>query len=447
MTQLPIQTSSGQHVPFQFVDRYDREASNLARKALFAAAALVIFGFGSAIFVPISGAVIVNAQVAPESQIKRIAHPVGGIISKIYVEDGQNVTRGALLMRLDTHISAIDAELSDRSLMQLLAQRARLTAEVEGRGSVAFPTELSRRNTEGALAAISAEQLRFRLNRAEQSSLVAQLGERINQLRRQIESYEVQISALRQQQGLILPELDSVRELRSRGYVTIRRLNEMERAAVELAGSIGALQANIAQSNAAIAEANEKRIQQGQTARTLAGSELSRVEAAINSQRFASASAEDSLNRSTIRAPSAGTVDKMAYNTVGDVVRPAETILQIVPVNDRSVFEGALSVSDVDRVKIGQPARVRLSALNAATTSELTGKVVFVSADPVKDEKTAARFYRVRVALSEKDAALAKEYSLISGMPAELFIETGSRSFLSYATKPLRDQFARAFRN
>ena len=428
-------------------ERYDLDARKMTRIAAFAAATLVLIGFGSAILVPISGAVIVNAQVAPESQIKRIAHPVGGVIAEIHVADGDIVKRGALLMRLDTIISEIDADLSDLSLMQLIAQRARLTAEVEGRVSILFPEELTKRDTEGSLAAIRAEQLRFRLNRAEQASLAAQLGERINQLRRQIDSYEVQISALRQQQALILPELDSVRELRRKGYVTIRRLNEMERSAVELAGSIGALQANIAQSNAAIAEANQQRIQQGQSARTQAGVELSRVEAALNSQRFASASADDSLDRSAIRAPADGTVDKMAFNTIGDVVRPAETIMRIVPADDRPVFDGALAPSDIDKVQVGQPARVRLSAFNAATTSEMTGKVIFVSADPVTDEKTAARFFRVRVILSKRDNALANHYKLVSGMPAEIFIETGSRSFLSYATKPLRDQFARAFRN
>ncbi|MEQ8772652.1 MAG: HlyD family efflux transporter periplasmic adaptor subunit, partial [Erythrobacter sp.] len=143
----------------------------------------------------------------------------------------------------------------------------------------------------------------------------------------------------------------------------------------------------------------------------------------------------------------AGTVDKLAFSAIGEVVQPAETILQIVPREDRLVFNGLVLPTDIDRVEVGQPVRIRLSAFNQATTPELTGKVIFVSADPVTEENTGARLFRVRVAINRQSPRLSEGKELVSGMPAELFIETGSRSILSYVTKPLVDQFQRAFRD
>ena len=428
-------------------DMYELRAKTRARTALIAAsilAALVLIG---GILIPIGGAVIATAEVGPESRIKRIAHPTGGVIAEILVGDGDTVEEGDLLVRLDSEVTEMDAEFSELSLAQLLARRAALVADIENRGKITFPAELINDDSAEARIVMESEQRRFRITRSERSSIRGQLDERVNQLNRQIEGFEAQISALRQQQELIGPELTMIREMFEEGYVTIRRLNEMERQAIELEGSIGALQASIAQANAGIAEAQEQRIQVGQSARTDAGAELAQVEAAINDQRVASASADDTFDRSTIRAPYAGTVDKLAFGAIGEVIRPAETILEIVPRDDRLIFNGLVMPADIDRVEVGQSARLRLSAFNQATTPELNGEVTFVSADPISDEASGARAYRVRVVLNGEDQAIADDLQLVSGMPAELFIETGSRSMLSFVTKPLADQFQRAFRN
>lgn len=426
---------------------YEDRAKDRTRTAMIAAAILAVLVLIGGILVPIGGAVIASAEVGPESRIKRIAHPTGGVIAEILVRDGEEVEEGDLLMRLENDVTQINAEFSELSLAQLLARRAALIADIEDRAAITFPPELLNDDSEEARAVIAAEQRRFRITREERASIRVQLNERVNQLGRQIDSYEAQIAAFRKQQELIEPELTMLRDMFDEGYVTIRRLNEMERQAIELDGSIGSLRANIAQSNAAIAQAQEQRIQIGQTARSEAGAELAQVEGAINQQRVASATAGDSFDRSTIRAPYAGTVDKLAFGAMGEVIRPAETIMEIVPRDDRLVFNGLVMPSDIDRVEVGQPARIRLSAFNQATTPELNGEVVFVSADPVTDDKTGISLFRVRVVINAQDQALADDIALVSGMPAELFIETGSRSMLSFVTKPLVDQFQRAFRN
>ncbi len=441
---LPAPVADG---AIQLAHGFEQRARRRTRIATIAAGVLAFVVVVGGALVPIGGAVVATAEVAPESRVKRVAHPTGGVISEIFVGDGDVVRKGALLMRLDTSVSAVDAQSSAASLEQLLAQRARLTAELENRSSITFPASLLSNTSASARDAVAAEQRRFALNRAEQASLLAQLRERVNQSRRQIDGLNVQIAAFQKQQALIVPELESLRDLRAKGFVTIRRVNEMERAAIELSGSIGALQANIAQANAAIAQGQEQQVQVVQTARADASAELAQINAAINGQAVASADAGDRLDRSAIRAPTAGVVDKLAFAAIGEVVRPAETILELVPQDDRLVFNGAVQPGDIDRVRVGQPVRVRLSAFNQATTPELEGRVIFVSANPASDPETGLRFFRVRVALIRSAQQTAAGLPLVPGMPAELLIETGSRSMLSFVTKPLIDQFARAFRN
>lgn len=423
------------------------QASLYGRYAAIAAGVLALLFIVGAVLIPIGGAVIASAEVAPESRIKRIAHPTGGVIAEILVSDGDTVQKGDVLIRFESDVSSVDAEFSERSLSQLLARRARLIAVIENRSSITFPAELLEDESAEAREAIAAEQRRFTIGRQERASLASQLNERVNQLGRQIDGFQAQITALQAQQALIEPELKAVREAFDDGFVTIRRLNELERNAIELEGSIGSLRANVAQSNAAISEAQQQRIQIGQSTRADAGDELAQVEAAINGQRVASASAGDEFTRSEIRASDAGTIDKLGFSAVGEVVRPAEVMLEIVPQEDRLVFNGLVLPSDIDRVATGQSARIRLSALNQATTPELTGEVVFVSADPITDDTTDASFFRVRVALSPGETETLSELNVVSGMPAELFIETGSRSLISFITKPLLDQFSRAFRD
>ena len=167
---------------------------------------------------------------------------------------------------------------------------------------------------------------------------------------------------------------------------------------------------------------------------------------ALNQQRVRSIAAGDQQFRSEIRAPYAGTVEKIAFAAIGDVVRPAEPIIEIVPDADQMVVEVMVNPADIDQVRAGQTARIRFTAFNLASTPEIDGKVVYVASDRSDDPQAQLSFYMVRIEIDQ--AQLRRErLALRSGMPAEAMIHTGNRSLLSYATKPLRDQFARAFRD
>ena len=440
-TQMPVPLDQSRRT----LVRYDPRAG-LRRKlstTFLALAVLVVVFVVALVLIPIGGAVVGQGAVAAESRVKRVAHPVGGVVAEIYVANGDVVKKGQVLLRLDDTVTGADAELSGLTVDQLLAQRARLEAERLGSDSIRFPAELLASRDPGARQAIADERRLFVLRRGESGGIVSQLRARVSQYERQIDGYRAQIVALQQQQALLKPEREGVRELWEKDLVTINRLNQLERASADLTGNIASLQADIAQTQARITEARQQIIQVGQTRRSDAGGELATLNSTLNQQQVRSVSAGDTQGRSLIRAPTDGTVDKLAVSAVGDVVRPAETILEIVPADDTLVVEATVSPVDIDQVRDGQPVRIRFSAFSMATTPEYGGTVTFVAPERTRDEATGASFYPVRVAIAKGTG----ELPLRPGMPAEVFIETGDRSMLSYMTKPIRDQFARAFRD
>lgn len=422
------------------------ELDGQQRRRLRIAAGLLLVLVALAAFVPIGGAVMGTGQVGVESRVKRIAHPAGGVIARIAVRNGEHVEKGALVMQLDDRVTLADATYSSLSVEQLLAQRARLEAERLGTGAIAFPSELTGAISPSAAKAIADERQLFAIRRGEERQLLAQLQSRIVQHGEEIRGFEAQIASLRLQRQLIEPERQGIKELWDKQLVTISRMNQLERAAAELEGNIASLQAQIAQARARITEAQEQSIQLGESRRVQAGTELAQVNDALNQNRMRSVSAADLKDRSEIRAPYSGTIEKLAFSSVGDVVRPAEPIMEIVPDKDMMVVEAAISPADIDQVRAGQTARIRFSAFNLSVTPEIPGKVVYVATDRTANPDDDVSFYTVRIAIDQ--AAVKREgLKLRSGMPAEVFIKTGSRSFLSYASKPLRDQFMRAFRD
>lgn len=396
--------------------------------------------------IPIAGAVVGMGQLGVESRVKRIAHPSGGVISQILVRDGDRVRKGDILVRLDTNVAGVRADLTSRTADQLRARRARLEAEREGRDDLRFPYTLSKRAPLVAQEAMATELRLFRLRANERRGLKAQFAQRIIQFEEQVKGYSAQIDALRKQQALIEPERKGLQQLWEKGLVTIGRRNQLERAAADIEGTIAALGATIAETRARISEVRQQLIQVDQSTRADAGTELAQLDAALNQQQFEEVSATDSYSRSEIRAPYDGVVDKMAFASGGEVIQPAETIMEIVPDTDRLIVEARVSPADIDQVRVGQAAWVRLTTYAAQSTPELAGRVAFVSVDAVNEGEAGSSYYRVKVELDARGIA-AEKLRLVPGMPAEIFISTGSRSMLSYLVRPLADQFARVFRN
>lgn len=424
-----------------------RSLRNEVRAGLLLCGALV-FGLGGlAAFLPMTGAVIGSGEVTVSSYVKEIGHPSGGVVADIMVRDGDHVSKGQPLMRLDSRVSGAAATYTGENVDQLLARAARLTAERDNRPDMPFPAELKARAHDPNVAALVEQERRtFILRRDARRSMTVQLGQRINQTAADVASSRTKAQSFAEQASLINDELDATRKLYEKRYTTLDRLNALERSASGLtAEAQGAREAVVS----GAARIGELRLQMGSIqadARSSAAAELMDVLARISELRRAQVAANDSYERAIIRAPQSGTVDKLAFRTVGGVVPAGQTILELVPDDDRMVVEATISPVDIDQIHVGQKATLRFSAFSARTTPELSGTVTHVSADRTDDRAAHSAFYRVTVTLDEGQAARLGELRLRPGMPAETFIQTNRRTMLSYILKPLADQLARAFR-
>jgi len=417
------------------------------RRAYLLIAALVIGFFGLSAIFQVGGAVVGSGDVAVESNVKTLIHPTGGILKALMVRDGDHVAKGQLLMRLDQGVSSVGAESAALGLEQLRARRARLEAERDGASSILFPPDLTTKADARAREAMVRERQLFALRRRERDGSIALLRQRVQQYQEQIASYQAQISAIESQMTLIEPELAGLRKLHDRQLVTINRLNEMERTAVQMKGSKAALESNIAEARAHISEANEQILNVDKQIRSDAGTQLADVVGQLNDQQVRVATTTDTVDRSEIRAPQSGVVDKIAFTTIGSAVPPAQPLLQIVPDRDNMIVEARIRPQDVDQVRVGQAARVTFSGFNRQTTPDISGKLIFVSPDLTSDQRTGQSYYRIKVRLDAGALARAPQIALKAGMPAETFVETGDRSILSFLIKPLLDQLRYSMRS
>lgn len=417
------------------------------RQGMIFTAVLVLGLGGLAATLPMAGAVIAPGSVSVSTFVKQISHPSGGVVSEILVNDGMQVEEGQVLVRLDDTVTGASATYTGENVDQLLARAARLEAERDNLGSIVFPVELTSRSKDPIVAQlIRAEQLAFQLRRQSRGGLVSQMGKQIAQTQAEIAGYNAQAASYARQARLMNDELEATRELYEQRYTTLDRLNALERSAVSLVANADSARTSANAAQARIAQLQAQAASVGQDSRSTAAAELLDVQSRISELRRLKAGADDSFERSVLRAPQSGVVDKLAIRTIGGVIAPGEPILEIVPDKDRLVVDANLSTIDIDQVRVGQKATLRFSAFSARTTPEIVGNVTFVSANRTVDEQTGTAFFKVRIAIPPTELQKLGKVKLKPGMPVETFIQTGNRTMLNYLTKPLTDQLMRAFR-
>lgn len=413
-----------------------------------AACVLLVGGAGSlAAVTELSGAVISSGKLVVDSSVKKVQHPTGGVVGQILVREGDAVQAGQVLIRLDETITRANLAIVTKSLDEFDARLARLEAERDGADVIAFPASLMSRQAEPETSrAMAGERSLFEFRKQARAGQKAQLAERIAQLVEEVSGLTEQRDAKSQEIKLIEIELEGMRKLWQSKLVSIERITALERDAVRLEGEHGQLTASIAQSKGHTSEIRLQIIQVDQDLRSEVATELRDVQAKISELVERKVSAEDQLKRIDIRSPQTGVVLQLAVHTVGGVVSPGELIMLIVPVADELTVEARVAPQDIDQLRPGQGATLRLSAFNQRTTPELNGTVSKISADLSIDERSGASFYTVHVVLPREELARLKGLSLTPGMPVEVFFSTSSRTMLSYLVKPLADQIQRAFR-
>jgi len=258
--------------------------------------------------------------------------------------------------------------------------------------------------------------------------------------------YRSRASAFERQNVLIGEELAQTRELYEERLSTLDRLNALERAAVGVQSERSSSLANIDEAQARIGELRTQMAGLGSETRSNAAAELAQVQSLISDSRQRDVTASDTNDRTTIRAPQDGIVNKLAVNTIGGVIPAGETLLEIVPAADRLVVIANVALTDIDAVAVDQPAVLRFTSLSMRTTPEISGIVTRVDADRTVDQATGMAFYNARIEISDAEFQKLDNVRLSVGMPVEVFIQTGERTILNYIIRPLSDQLKRALR-
>lgn len=411
--------------------------------------ALILGGFAVLIlwmaFVPIHRGASAPGRLQALGNRTMIQHMDGGIVDQIFVKEGDYVRPGQLLVRLDDRSSKLGLQLLEEQHRLLVIEQAMLNAERTGQTSIAWPAEVQAAASDPATArAMMTNETVLNTKAADRASQKAVLKEESSRLIAHIAGLDAQKAGLEEQARLIKTELDGVQSLYDRGLVPRTRLLALQRNAADLTGSIGASVAAEAQDRVQIGENNLRMLQidtnmQQEDAKRLQEiqSNLFELGDRIESQKLVVA-------RTEVRAPSAGVVLHRAVTSTGQVLRPGDPVLDIVP-DDKLIVTAMVRPTDIERVKIGAPAVVKITGLNVQTTPRLHGTVIYVSADLITDKDGKPTGYEARIEVPQIERKKLGAVQITPGMPAETMIDAGARTALQYLLQPVTGAFGKAF--
>jgi HlyD family type I secretion membrane fusion protein len=423
------------------------DAGRIARIGLAVIAAGILALAGWAILAPLSGAVIAPGFVKVDLNRKVVQHQEGGIVRAVRVRDGDRVSQGQELVMLDD--VRIDAQL-DLLRTQLDAEHAkaaRLEAERAYASKPAFPASLAKRSKESKIAEFLArEATLFRARREAIESQIAVLRRQIAEISEEAKALSQQIEAEERALKLQKEELAANERLLQQGYVQKTRLLTLQRAVAEYEARHGERRAELSKSQQRASELEFRILSMRNVYAQSAADELKEISSRIFDLEERIRPSRDAAERQRITAPIAGEVVGLRVFSRGSVIGPREILMEIVPDEKRLIVEARIRPEDINHVRAGSQADVRLTAYQQRTTPLVHGTVIYVSGDRLIEQQTGAPHYVVQVDVPTEALAQAGNLKLQAGMPAELFIRTDSRTTMDYLFAPVTAYFRRAMR-
>jgi len=411
---------------------------------------IVLFfgGFGAwAGLAPLASSAVAVGSVRVEGNRKTLQHLEGGIIQELLVKEGDVVQRDQILIRLDRTVAQSRFETVRHQYDLLKASEARLLTEQSHGDRLIFPQELEDRRDEPRIATMLNGQERIFSTRQESYQGQGEiLKARIDQLRSQSAGLRGQQASTERQLELIRKEQATVVDLVRKGLEREPRLLDLQRRAAALEGSRAESQSEIARVQQTVGETELRILSLDDEQAEKVAAELKDTQADLAKAEEELGAAADVLRRRHIRAPLAGTVLNLKFFTPGGVIGPGIGILDIVPKDDRMLVEVQLSPLDIDVVQPGLLAEIRLSAYKQRRMPILDGRLIQISADRLLNEKDGTPYYKGLIEVDPIELSeLEDGVELYPGMPADVMIKTGERTFFQYMTAPIHDSFARAF--
>ncbi|GHB07191.1 HlyD family type I secretion periplasmic adaptor subunit [Salinicola rhizosphaerae] len=392
-------------------------------------------------------AVVAPGSVTVESSTKSVQHFEGGIVKSILVEDGDTVSAGDPLIVLDDTQPLAKLSIAESEYRIALASEVRLLAEQSDRETLTFPDVLLNDTSARVQAVVDVQRRLFQVRRQSLADALSSLDEKARQMQEQIDGLERLQKVNRSKISSLSGEASDYRTLFNEGLGDNQRLRELERQSLQFQGENAQHSAEVAQLRSQISQNTLEKQIQLQKYHQEVGEDLKDVQAQVTDAQERMTALKDQVQRTQIVAPVSGTVVGLQVHTRGAVIRSGDTVMEIVPSNDGFIVEARVADRDIDNVHAGQPAEIRFSAFNQRLSNVIEGEVVHVSADSFEDEATHAHYYKARVKVTDVGHnEMTSSMQLLAGMPAEVMLQTGERTFASYLFKPFSDMLARSMR-
>jgi len=423
----------------------------LRRPMLMGAGVVAVFVVGLGLWASLdklASGITAVAEVRTDSMRKTLRAKETGVVKQILVKEGQLVRPGQPLLLFNDVEQRAAVDVLQNQYDTLIAQNARFTAEAMNRAALELPAELMARMADPAVATLVRDQ-QFLFTARQQlfQSQSAVLAQRVEQQQTQVQGLQAQLESILEQQRLTEEELAGYRKLNEQGFAPKTLILRYERSLAELGGRRGQLTSDIARTRQQMGETRIQlsTLQNERSSQSAEGLRDSQTKLADVIPRLTTA--RQNLAATVVRSPVEGYVFTLTQFTVGGVVGSGEVMMDVVPKATPLTVTAMIKPEDVDEVRTGMPAKVKLTGLNQRFSDSLDATVSVVSADRINNEKTGVAYYRVDLQIPPAELKkLKRGLQLTPGMPAQALIKTGDRSIMSFLISPITDTLEDAFR-
>ncbi len=404
---------------------------------------VIVFVIGAlvwSIFAPLESALMAPGVLVVETHRKTIQHLEGGIVKDILIQEGQTVKPGQTLIRLDDTQARVQLALLQDEQDGLAAQEARLIALRDDSDHVTFPPELLARQGEPNVAEdIRGEEKTFETKRSSLKEQTGILQQRKDENGKVVSGLRAEQVALETQIQLIQQETNGVQQMVDKGLEPLPRLLALQRQTADLTGQRGQLLEKISQVDLNNGETDIQIVNLKSQALDDTLKDLRDVQAKRYDLSDRLQAARDVLNRTSLDAPVGGKVVDLSVHTKGAVIKPGETVMEIVPEKDQLDVEAHIRPEDAEYVYVGQEAKVSLTSYMQRRLPQLSGQVTGISADRLTDQRTGQPYFNAIVSVDRTALKAFPDVRIIPGMPVQVAIQTGKRTALDYFIEPIRD--------
>ncbi|MEE9313506.1 MAG: HlyD family type I secretion periplasmic adaptor subunit [Rhizobiaceae bacterium] len=462
------------------------DSNSIIRLGLWSVGIMMFVFLVWAVLFPLSSAVVTPGTFVSAGNNKIVQHTNGGRVQKVFVSEGESLFAGQAILELDNAQGQADLTRLQARHASLNALKLRLDAERSGglrgmgqpslkfkttslRGAPVQSASFALRGTAGKTISfgkqmsgvtthsnkgfsgrdelVESQKDAYLSGRNLLKQEIAGLAKKAETLLRQKEGMLARADAQQSLFNMAKREYQRLKPLAIAGYVARNRLNDRERTMLELQGQVAALKMDVIGVETQIGEVRIQIRKARAENSNVASKEYTKIIGELAEISDQLVAAQSTVTGSIVRAPAAGTLLRFTATTVGGVVGAGNNIGEIVPDNTPLVVQARVLPSDIDYVHVGQEADIAVTAFNRRVDDMLQGKVVYKSADAGKDEKTGDPYFTVRLELIGVTGRGRNRLGDVqAGMQSEIYIHTGSRTFMSYLAKPMIDSFRRAFR-